>query len=111
MVLQAYKEGSSQIVPLGSLRSYIQEKSKSERTPVLFRFAAYDAPASSQDYPANTFDTTDLVVNVAPGSAEVELGAYYNQRLFSSARIAFILKQLASIASNAAANQIGRAHV
>ncbi|KAJ5972274.1 Male sterility NAD-binding [Penicillium vulpinum] len=101
---KAYNEGSSQIVPLGSLRSYIQEKSNSERTPVLFRFAAYDAPAASQDYPANTFDTTDLVVNVALGSADVELGAYYNQRLFSSARIAFILKQLASIASNAAIN-------
>ncbi|CAG7949805.1 unnamed protein product [Penicillium olsonii] len=107
---QAFKEGASQIVPLGSLRSYIQEKLNSERTPVLFRFAAYDAPAASQEYPANTFDTTDLVVNVAPGNLsdgaahEVELGAYYNQRLFSSARIAFILKQLARIASNAAAN-------
>ncbi|KAJ6006978.1 hypothetical protein N7522_005329 [Penicillium canescens] len=106
---KAFKEGSSQIVPLGSLRTYMQEKSNSERTPVLFRFAAYDAPAASQDYPANTFETTDLVVNVAPGNlsdgsaSEVELGAYYNQRLFSSARIAFILKQLAVIASNAAA--------
>lgn len=94
-------------MPLGSLRSYIQDKSKSEQTPVLFRFAAYDAPAASQEYPANTFDSTDLVINVAPSSAsdgEVELGAYYNQRLFSSARVATVLKQLAQIANNAATN-------
>ncbi|KAJ5899697.1 hypothetical protein N7495_004441 [Penicillium taxi] len=102
---KAFNEGASEIVPLGSLRSYIQDKSKSERAPILFRFAAYDAPAASQEYPANTFDSTDLVVNIAPGSAsQVELGAYYNQRLFSSARIATILKQLAKIAENAAVN-------
>ena len=103
---QAFNEGASDIVPLGSLRSYIQDKSNSERSPILFRFAAYDAPASSQEYPANTFDSTDLVINVAPGnnSLEVELGAYYNQRIFSSARISTILNQLAQIAGNAAAN-------
>lgn len=93
-------------MPLGSLRSYIQDKSKSERPPILFRFAAYDAPAASQEYPANTFESTDLVINIASSndSSEVELGAYYNQRLFSSARVATILKQLARIASNASAN-------
>ncbi|KAJ5324414.1 hypothetical protein N7476_003014 [Penicillium atrosanguineum] len=103
---KAFNTGASDIVPLGSLRSYIQEKSNSERSPILFRFAAYDAPASSQEYPANTFDSTDLVINVAPGndSPEVELGAYYNQRIFSSARISTILNQLAQITGNAAAN-------
>ncbi|KAJ5679318.1 hypothetical protein N7462_007562 [Penicillium macrosclerotiorum] len=101
---KAFNEGASDIVPLGSLRSYIQDKSKAERSPVLFRFAAYDAPASSQEYPANTFDSTDLVINVTPSSEDIELGAYYNQRLFSSARIAIILKQLAEIAKNAASN-------
>ncbi|KAJ5892616.1 hypothetical protein N7504_009307 [Penicillium tannophilum] len=101
---KAFQEGASDIVPLGSLRSYIQDKAKSEQPPILFRFAAYDAPAASQEYPANTFDSTDLVINVAPGSSEVELGAYYNQRLFSSARIGTILKQLAQITINAAAN-------
>ncbi|KAL4808352.1 hypothetical protein BDV18DRAFT_134804 [Aspergillus unguis] len=106
-VQKAYDEGSSEIVPLGSLRSYIQEKSQSERTPILFRFAAYDAPAASQEYPANTFETTDLVVNVAPASASdgaAELGAYYNQRLFSSARVSTILNQLAQLVGNATAN-------
>ncbi|KAJ5168361.1 L-2-aminoadipate reductase large subunit [Penicillium canariense] len=98
-VNKTFNEGASDIVPLGSLRSYIQDKSKSERTPILFRFAAYDAPAASQEYPANTFDSTDLVINVSS-----ELGAYYNQRLFSSARIATILNQLVQIVSNAAAN-------
>ncbi|KAJ5665881.1 uncharacterized protein N7477_008329 [Penicillium maclennaniae] len=103
---KAFNEGASDIVPLGSLRSYIQKKSNAERSPILFRFAAYDAPASSQEYPANTFDSTDLVINVASGnnSPEVELGAYYNQRIFSSARISTILYQLAQIAGNAAAN-------
>ncbi|PYI06451.1 large subunit of L-aminoadipate-semialdehyde dehydrogenase [Aspergillus sclerotiicarbonarius CBS 121057] len=106
-VQKAFEQGSAEIVPLGSLRSYIQEKSQSERSPVLFRFAAYDAPAASQDYPANTFETTDLVVNIAPisasdgSTAQAELGAYYNQRLFSSARISTILKQLARLVENA----------
>ncbi|KAL3438496.1 hypothetical protein BDV09DRAFT_159964 [Aspergillus tetrazonus] len=103
-VQKAYDEGSAEIVPLGSLRSYIQEKSQSERPPVLFRFAAYDAPAASQEYPANTFETTDLVVNVAPASTSdgaTELGAYYNQRLFSSARISTILSQVAQLVKNA----------
>ncbi|KAA8648719.1 hypothetical protein EYZ11_004228 [Aspergillus tanneri] len=104
-VQAGFDEGSSEIVPLGSLRSYIQEQSKSERSPILFRFAAYDAPAISQEYPANTFETTDLVVNIAPlsggSSAQAELGAYYNQRLFSSARIAIILQQLSRIVENA----------
>ncbi|KAL4960453.1 L-aminoadipate-semialdehyde dehydrogenase [Aspergillus stella-maris] len=101
-VQKAYDDGENEIVPLGSLRSYIQEKSQSERTPVFFRFAAYDAPAASQDYPANTFETTDLVVNVAQGSTE--LGAYYNQRLFSSARISTILSQVAQLVQNATSN-------
>ena len=93
-------------MPLGSLRSYIQEKSNAERPPIFFRFAAYEAPAESQDYPANTFETTDLVINVAPGNAsgETELGAYYNQRLVSSARIATILSQLAQLVGNATSN-------
>ncbi|KAF9887979.1 large subunit of alpha-aminoadipate reductase [Aspergillus nanangensis] len=103
-VQEAFNQGTSDIVPLGSLRSFIQEKSKAERSPILFRFAAYDAPAVSQEYPANTFETTDLVVNIAPATgttSEREVGAYYNQRLFSSARIATILKQLSQIVQNA----------
>ncbi|OGM42690.1 L-aminoadipate-semialdehyde dehydrogenase large subunit [Aspergillus bombycis] len=107
-VKKAFDQGSSDIVPLGSLRSYIQQKSQSERPPILFRFAAYDAPAASQEYPANTFETTDLVVNVAPAAggltSQAELGAYYNQRLFSSARISTILKQLGKIVENATNN-------
>ncbi|KAI9933028.1 hypothetical protein ASPWEDRAFT_47407 [Aspergillus wentii DTO 134E9] len=103
-VEKAFNEAAADVVPLGSLRSYIQEKSNSERSPILFRFAAYDAPAASQEYPANTFETTDLVVNVTPSNASgAELGAYYNQRLFSSARIATILKQLAKLVENATA--------
>lgn len=91
-------------MPLNSLRSYIQQKTKSERQPILFRFAAYDAPAASQDYPANTFETTDLVINIATGKSSTEFGAYYNQRLLSSSRIAIILKQLVQLAGNAASS-------
>lgn len=100
---QAFNEGTTDTVPLGSLRTYIQEKSKAERPPILFRFAAYEAPATSQEYPANTFETADLVLNVAPGvaSGNVELGAYYNQRLVSSTRISTILRQLSQLVSNA----------
>ncbi|OJJ79156.1 L-aminoadipate-semialdehyde dehydrogenase [Aspergillus glaucus CBS 516.65] len=89
-------EGAADIVPLGNLRNYTQEKSNSEQPPIFFRFAAYEAPATSQDYPANTFETTDLVLNLAPGNAsgETELGAYYNQRLVSSARVATILSRI-----------------
>ncbi|KAI5305096.1 large subunit of alpha-aminoadipate reductase [Ascosphaera atra] len=102
---KAYGECSNDIVPLGSLRNHIQEATKSEKTPILFRFAAFDAPAASQDYPANTFDTTDLVLNITIGNEEkAELGAYYNQRLFSSNRISTILAQLTQVARNAATN-------
>ncbi|KAL1983041.1 hypothetical protein VTN96DRAFT_524 [Rasamsonia emersonii] len=106
-VEKAFTEGAADIVPLRNLRSYLQEKSKSERAPVLFRFAAYDAPAASQEYPANTFETTDLVINIAVSSqstTDTHLGAYYNQRLFSSARIGIILKQLGRLVQNAASN-------
>lgn len=94
MLAWAYSEGAADIVPLGNLRNYTQEKPNSEQPPIFFRFAAYEAPATSQDYPANTFETTDLVLNLAPGNAsgETELGAYYNQRLVSSARVATILR-------------------
>jgi L-2-aminoadipate reductase len=94
-------------VPLSALRTYIQEKSGSEREPILFRFAAYDAPVASAD-PANALDTTDLIINIelsGPNdSAGLKLGAFYNQRLFSSARIATIVRQLAQLVQNAVFN-------
>ncbi|EEP80264.1 L-aminoadipate-semialdehyde dehydrogenase large subunit [Uncinocarpus reesii 1704] len=103
-VKQAFTEGASDIVPLRTLRTHIQKTNNSERTPILFRFAAYEAPATSQEYPANTFETTDLVLNVAPETSsddgKLELGGYYNQRLFSSARISTILAQLAQLICN-----------
>ncbi|KAJ9312678.1 putative alpha-aminoadipate reductase large subunit [Paecilomyces variotii] len=105
-VTKAFEEGAADIAPLRNLRTYIQQKTNSEREPILFRFAAYEAPAASQEYPANTFETTDVVINVAsgPSVAEGELGAYYNQRFFSSARIATILRQLTQLVLNAASN-------
>ncbi|KAI5291225.1 large subunit of alpha-aminoadipate reductase, partial [Ascosphaera aggregata] len=102
-VAKIFDEGLTDIVPLRSLRTYIQERSKLEKTPILFRFAAYQAPAISQEYPANTFDTTDLVLNIAADNKSTqELGAYYNQRLFSSNRISGILSQLTQLIQNAA---------
>ncbi|EGE04943.1 L-aminoadipate-semialdehyde dehydrogenase [Trichophyton equinum CBS 127.97] len=69
-VTKIYDESASDIVPLRSLRAHIQNASKLEQEPVLFRFAAYDAPAASQDYPANTFETTDLLLNIASSDYE-----------------------------------------
>ncbi|KAI1992100.1 large subunit of alpha-aminoadipate reductase [Ophidiomyces ophidiicola] len=107
-VVKAFTEGAADVVPLRALRTHIQKTNKSERIPILFRFAAYEAPASSQEYPANTFETTDLVLNVAPettsDSGKLEVGGYYNQRLFSSARISTILSQLAQIIQNVSSN-------
>ncbi|WEW60813.1 large subunit of alpha-aminoadipate reductase [Emydomyces testavorans] len=113
-VAKTFTEGVSDIVPLRTLRTHLQKTTNPERNPILFRFAAYEAPAASQEYPANTFETTDLVLNVAPGaseSGELELGGYYNQRLFSSARISTILTQLVQLIHKASINQneaIGR---
>ncbi|KAI5293620.1 large subunit of alpha-aminoadipate reductase [Ascosphaera acerosa] len=98
-----YAEGCADIVPLLALRSHIRHATKSEKEPILFRFAAFEAPAASQDYPANTFDTADLVLNIATtGQNAYEFGAYYNQRLFASKRIAGILLQLQQLIINAA---------
>ncbi|KAF3481347.1 L-aminoadipate-semialdehyde dehydrogenase large subunit [Arthroderma uncinatum] len=101
-VTKIYEESVSDIVPLRTLRTHIQKASKLEQEPVLFRFAAYDAPAASQEYPANTFETTDLLLNIA--STDFEVGGYYNQRLFSSVRIATILAQIVRLVYNASLN-------
>ncbi|KAM5446363.1 large subunit of alpha-aminoadipate reductase [Microsporum audouinii] len=101
-VTKIYEESASDIVPLRSLRTYIRNTSKFEQEPVLFRFAAYDAPAASQEYPANTFETTDLLLNIA--CTDFEVGGYYNQRLFSSVRIATILAQIVRLVYNASLN-------
>lgn len=101
-VVAAFNECAADVAPLRSVRSHIQTASKSERLPILFRFAAYDAPAASQEYPANTFETTDLVLNIASG--DLELGGYYNQRFFSSARISTILTQIVHLVYNASLN-------
>lgn len=83
------------------MREYIQKETNSDKAPILFRFSAFEAPAVSQEYPANIFDTTDLVLNISTGT---ELGAYYNQRLFSSSRISNILSQLCQFVSHASEN-------
>ncbi|KAK2731951.1 large subunit of alpha-aminoadipate reductase [Myotisia sp. PD_48] len=102
-VSKAFHESIGDVVPLRSLREHIQTSSKLERSPILFRFAAYDAPAASKEYPANTFETTDIVINFA--TRDFELGAFYNQRLFSSARISTILSQVARLVLNASRNE------
>lgn len=106
-VKQVFEEGAADVVPLRNLRTHIQKTTKSERAPVLYRFAAFDAPASSQEYPANTFETTDLVINIGVSdsdSEDLELGGFYNQRLFSSSRISTILSQLVRLVYNASLN-------
>jgi L-aminoadipate-semialdehyde dehydrogenase len=102
-------------VPLDKLLAHLQTVFKSEKQPVLYRFALYHAPdAPSQEYLSSTYNSTDLVIYLASkaaadgvaksGKSRPELRAYFNQRLFSSARIATILSQLSQFIQNTSLN-------
>ncbi|KPI40890.1 L-aminoadipate-semialdehyde dehydrogenase large subunit [Cyphellophora attinorum] len=75
------------------------------KASALFRFAAFNSGPDSipSGIPAGT---TDLLItySVSP-SGTLSLSARYNQRLFSSARIAGILAQLLTLIRNAAHDQ------
>jgi L-2-aminoadipate reductase len=81
----------------------MQTTTKSSKPPTLFRLSLYYAPnAPSQEFLSATSSTTDLTIYLAKDSSE--LRAYYDQRIFSSARISTILTQLAEIVKNASLN-------
>lgn len=94
---------SAGIEPLDKIRTYL-------KIPVLFRFAAFLSSTFSSPSVERT-TTVDLVLNVTANSnGNLGLQAQYNQRLFSSARIAIILSQLFQLLENASTdlNQAAR---
>lgn len=98
------QQDSALIEPLHEIRSYL-------KIPVLFRFALF---LNSQSFSLSIDKTTkvDLVLNASlPPDSAPALQAQYNQRLFSSTRIAMILSQLFLLLENACKNpdqQIGK---
>jgi L-2-aminoadipate reductase len=92
-VLQTLKRDSTYIEPLGKIRSYLN-------VPVLFRFAAFHRSQSSFASIDKT-TTVDLALNVTTSSdSALGLQAQYNQRSFSSTRIAIVLSQLFQLVEN-----------
>ncbi|KAI9772817.1 MAG: large subunit of alpha-aminoadipate reductase [Candelina submexicana] len=109
------------VVPFDKLVSHIQQTTKSEKAPLLYKFALYHAPsAPSQEFLSSTSSASDLSIYLsntgsatssqlngvsdATNSEKLELRAYYNQRLFSSNRIVTILSQLTQLVESASAN-------
>ena len=88
-VQTAIQEGLESLVSLAQICFHL-------KTNTLFRFAAFQiAPGST--YNTGLEDTVDLQLDVSVSSGAFDLAARYNQRLFASARIATILRQLAQI--------------
>lgn len=93
-VRDAVKESEHHIIRLSDLRSKLETKT-------LFRFAAFESSNSINASPDNV-DTTDLELQYCLSADRLlYLSAKYNQRLFSSARIAGILAQLVLLLENA----------
>ncbi|KAI9839556.1 MAG: large subunit of alpha-aminoadipate reductase [Sarea resinae] len=113
---------SADPVSLSDLVSHLQRASKSDKAPTLFHFALYQAShAPSRELLSSASSTSDLVIylsrpsfavadaqtsrgNGAGQGAPFELRAYYNQRLFSSARISAVLQQLCQVVELASLN-------
>lgn len=94
-VRAALGEGGARIVQLQDLRSHLKRA-------VVFRFAAYE---TSQESFSEGFGAADVIINYQNSkSNSLSLQAKYNQRLFSSARIAGILGQLCEFIKNASTN-------
>lgn len=92
--MQTFQQDSTHIEPLDKIRSCT-------KVSVLFRFAAFQnlrSPSLSIDKAT----PVDLVLSVRTSSnGALGLHAQYNQRLFSSNRIAIILSQLLQLLENA----------
>ena len=89
--------GDDDIEPLATLRIYLKSN-------VLFRFSAYKV-STGTTYHADNIGNTDLLLQVTTGMDKtIQLGARYNQRLFSSARILTVLHQISQFLTNAANN-------
>ena len=90
----AIESAATKTVSLGQLQSHLN-------TPALFRFAGLNADTQAlTSIPAP--DSIDLLISYEFSGSGLHLSARYNQRLFSSARIAGLLAQLVQLLENAA---------
>lgn len=82
----------------------LEEVKAKNNIPIFYRFAAYNSSALA----ASTYDTVenvDLLLDYkCTSSGSLQISARYNQRLFSSIRIAGILNQILCLIENAAQN-------
>jgi len=105
-------------VPFSQLVSHLQSKSKAQAPPCLYRLSLYHVPdAPSKQFLSSHELTTDLSIYVelnapttsqslryVPQMPNITLSAHYNQLIFSSKRISFIVDQLLQIVQFGAKN-------
>ncbi|RPB13900.1 large subunit of L-aminoadipate-semialdehyde dehydrogenase [Morchella conica CCBAS932] len=110
-------QGAADSVPFSALTAHIQQATKSAAPPCLFHLSLYHAPdAPSQQFLSTHASTTDLSIFVelssapasslrrAPQVPEITLSAHYNQLMFSTKRVSFLLEQLLQIVQVGARN-------
>lgn len=99
-VVTTFNAFSEDLAPLESIRSQLEALGEPK---LLFRFAAHNAPTASRQFVSGQkSESIDITLNISCStSGEIELGAFYNQRLFSSSRIATILSQILRVAEGA----------
>jgi len=74
------------------------------KTPALFRFTAFNGTDDEASL-LSSVETTDLLLTYScSADGDLRLSARYNQRLFSSTRIAGILSQITTFLENASAD-------
>jgi L-2-aminoadipate reductase len=93
-VSEAVEAGKEKAIHLDEISAHLKE-------PVLFRFAGFHS-SIDEAIPGVTVRTTDLLIKyTVTEEGRLHLASRYNQRLFSSGRIAGILAQLATLIANA----------
>ncbi|PWW72461.1 large subunit of L-aminoadipate-semialdehyde dehydrogenase [Tuber magnatum] len=111
-------EGAADSVPFSQLVSHLQSKSKARAPPCLYHLSLYHAPdAPSKQFLSSHELTTDLSIYVelnspttsqslryVPQMPNITLSAHYNQLIFSSKRISFMVHQLLQIVQFGAKN-------
>lgn len=106
--LQEAKSASSKRPSLLSIRGRLS-------AAILFRFAIFDGTTTSSRTFGDSIETTDLILRVlSEDDRNTRLSGFYNQRLFTSARIQTILSQILCLVVAASQNQeesIGRLNV
>jgi L-aminoadipate-semialdehyde dehydrogenase len=103
ILFQVFSEGSADAVSLQDLRQHLKQAS-------LYRVAFYPTLETFPQETLFTLNTTDLIICLSDASSKEHLipngtnhdlaprlNAIYNQRLFSSSRISYILAQLLQI--------------